>query len=241
MTLKNLNDFPKNRPPLPENYLSIYEKEYMINRERRSLAGKLSEAAESWMHRQVSSIPGKNILEIGAGTLNHVGYEAYTKYDFIEPFKGAYENSKNLKLVNTCYESIDDVPVNNKYDKIFSVAVLEHLENLPSVVAKSALLLTEDGVFLNAIPSEGGFLWYLGLYLTTGIGFRLRNKLSLKPVMEHEHLNDAHEIIEIVRYFFKDVRIKRFPFPFLHGSLYTYIEARNLNYEQVTSYLKKIG
>ena len=40
------------------------------------------------------------------------------------------------------------------YDRIISCAVLEHIANLPEIVAHPCLLLKDDGVFSAAIPSQ---------------------------------------------------------------------------------------
>jgi hypothetical protein len=45
-------------------------------------------------------------------------------------------------------------------------------------------------------------------------------------VMRHEHVNDAAEIVAIVRHFFEDVRVRWFPLPALHLAFYGYVEAR---------------
>lgn len=81
-------------------------------------------------------------------------------------------------------------------------------------------------------------LWHLGLSLTTGIGFRLRNKMSLSPIMRHEHINKSKEIIKIIKHFFSDVRIKKFPLPFHHLSLYVFIEARKPRLDVISKYLE---
>ena len=135
------------------------------------------------------------------------------------------------------YQYIQEVPLSNKYDKILSVAVLEHLEDLPQVIAQACFLLKENSVFQAAVPNEGGLLWYLGMCLT-GLGFRLRNKMSYFPLMRYEHLNKSKEIINIIKHFFKDVRVKRFPLPIHHLSMYVYIEAYHPRLDVCQRYLK---
>jgi hypothetical protein len=103
----------------------------------------------------------------------------------------------------------------------------EHLIDLPNIVAQCALLLAEGGEFNAGIPTEGGMLWSLGWRLTTGLSFRLRTGLSYETIMRHEHVNNADEIIAITRYFFRHVRIRRFPLPTKHLSLYTSLRARD--------------
>lgn len=238
--LSLLLSYPRKRPPLPEKYREIYEKEYIINREGLSFASKLSQISESWMHYKVAAVKGDSILEIGAGTLNHLKYEKYTTYDIIEPFLKFYENKEEKKYINHIYEDISEVPLGHTYDKILSVAVFEHLEFLPQIIAKSGQLLKKNGVFQTAIPCEGGMLWHLSVALSTGLGFRLRNKMSISPIMRHEHINKAKEVIKVIKYFFNDVRIKKFPFPFHHLSFYAYIEARSPRVSAINEYLSHL-
>ena len=44
--------------------------------------------------------------------------------------------------------------------------------------------------------------------------------------MRHEHLSRAPEIVALVRHFFADVTVRRFPTPFHHVSFYACLEAR---------------
>lgn len=179
--LKDIYDlhkiFPKTRLILPMQYRSIYEKEYIENRGNPDTKPTLKHRIEHWMHIKVASVCPKSekLLEIGAGILNHLLWEKGHKiYDIIEPFTTLYKESSQLKNINNIYDSIDDIKINNKYDKIMSIAVLEHVEDLPRLIAKSALLLKENGVSVHAIPNEGGFLWY-GLAIWDRVGLSLQN------------------------------------------------------------------
>jgi len=93
-------------------------------------------------------------------------------------------------------------------------------------IAENLLRLSPEGIFQAGIPAEGGFTWGLAWRTTTGISYRLRTGLSYAPVMRHEHLNNAAEIIAIIRYFFQDVRVRWHPLPARHLAFYGYIEAR---------------
>ena len=55
--------------------------------------------------------------------------------------------------------------------------------------------------------------------------------------MRHEHVNNANEIIAIVRHFFEDVRIRRFPTPFHHASFYSYLEAQRPRRDLASAFL----
>jgi hypothetical protein len=113
------------------------------------------------------------------------------------------------------------VPQRRTYDAILSIAVLEHLTDLPFMLARSGLLLCEGGTFRAGFPSEGGLLWGLAWRLTTGIEYRFRRGLDYGVIMRHEHLNTASEILALLGYFYEQVEIARFPLPLAHLSFYT--------------------
>ena len=203
--------YPKNRPVLPEAYKKIYKTHYKANRDGNTRATNLAQKMESWMHKKTSNDVNfkhsKDTLEIGAGTLNQLGYEIPENYDIIEPFKELYKNSNQLSLVKNRYTDIDDIDFSKKYDRIISIATFEHILDLPKVIAKSAILLKEDGSLRVSIPNEGTFLWKLGWKLTTGIEFKIKYGLDYEVLMKHEHVNTADEIDSILSYFFNEIKM----------------------------------
>ena len=182
------------------------------------------------------------MLEIGGGTLNHLPYEPeVADYDVVEPFEALYSESANRPRVRRIFPNIEEVPKESRYDRIVSIAALEHLEDLPKIIARSALLLSEGGIAQHSIPSEGGMLWGVSWRLTTGLAYRLRNGLSYGVAMRHEHINDAPEIIAVLAWFFERVEIRRYPVPFHHVSLYTYVEATHPRCDRCREYLEGRG
>lgn len=223
-----LASYPRERPPLTEAHRAVYVEEYKINRGGSGLLYRAVHKLEEWGHRKVASRgrAGESILEIGAGSLNHLRYESgYSAYDCVEPFAELYAKAPEREQVRAVYDDIADLPADARYDRILSLAVLEHLTDLPRVVASAALRLDEGGLFQAAIPSEGGLIWGLSWRCTTGLAYRLRTGLDYGVLMRHEHVNDAPEITAVVRHCFGDLRIARFPLPTLHTSFYTYLEA----------------
>lgn len=209
--------FPKVRPALSAEVQKRYVEQYKANREGGTAAASLAQKMEAWMHTQVAQdVQGpahaqKTTLELGAGTLNQLQYEPLvTAYDIVEPFKQLYEKSPLLARVRHTYQEIHEIPDDTRYDRITSVAVLEHVCDLPALVARSGLLLKPDGVFHASIPNEGTWLWTLGWKLTTGLEFRLKYGLDYGELMRHEHVNTAAEIEEVLQYFFRDVQSKVF-------------------------------
>lgn len=229
-----LRGFPKLRPALPTGQQAIYEQEYLANREGGNLVTLLAKNLESWMHRKVSEqVSGGRLLEIGAGTLNQVPYmrdKQITHYDVVEPGKFFYANSPYKSHIRNFHEDIDDCA--GEYDAVFSVAVLEHLTNLPYVLAKTGSLLAHGGIMVNAVPSEGGLLWGAAWRLITGPAYRLRTGYSYKNLMRHEHVNELHEIEALHRYFFEEVTICHFPLPHKHLSFYSCLVARRPRLDQ---------
>jgi hypothetical protein len=223
-----IETYPRRRPPLTPEHQRVYVEQYRLNREGARPMENLAQRLESWMHRRVAAVGGGPILELGAGTLNHRQYEPVDiEYDIVEPFQELYMGRPESRRVRASFGRVEDVPAQAVYRRIFSIAVLEHMENLPREVAGAALRLGPAGVFQAGIPSEGGMLWGFAWRFSTGISYYLRTGLDYGVVMRHEHLNTAAEIVAVVRHLFRDVRLSRFPLPLHHLSFYSYIEARD--------------
>lgn len=234
-----LLNYPKKRPVLPKAYQDLYEQEYKINRGGGTVITRISMWLEEWMHRQAAHRQGLSTLEIGAGTFNHLRFEPKTtEYDVVEPFHALYSgNAEAISRVRRIYDSVFDIPLSAHYERILSIAVFEHLEDLPLQVAKTALHLTEDGILQIAYPSEGSFMWGTAWRCTTGISFRMRWGLSYKPFRKFEHVNTSREILQIIKYFFGHTSSSRFPFPSHHLSLYAYTEAARPRLDRCSEYL----
>ena len=208
--------FPKTRPTLPPKLAAIYTQQYLENRSGETPAASLSQRLERWLHLQVAGdVRGADTqpatLELGAGTLNQLAYEpACGAYDIIEPFKALFADSPWIGGVRDTYDDIRQIPLERRYKRVTSVASLEHICDLPFVLARAARLMAPGATLRAAIPSEGGFLWALGWMATTGLEFRLRHGLDYGLLMAHEHVNDAREVETLVRALFEDVQIKSF-------------------------------
>ncbi len=59
--------------------------------------------------------------------------------------------------------------------------------------------------------------------------------------MQYEHINNAMEIIDVVKYFFEDVKIELFPLPMLHLSFYTKINASKPRITLCRNFLNSTG
>jgi SAM-dependent methyltransferase len=238
-----LTRFPKFRPPLPPKIAEIYARQYAENRAGETTAASLSQRLEQWMHRQVAAdaSPAKATLELGAGNLNQLPFEPEGgAYDVVEPFAELFEGSPRLARVRKVYADVAEIPSETRYDRITSVACLEHITDLPVALARSAKLLAPGGSFRAAIPAEGGFLWKLGWSMTTGLEFRLRHGEDYGLLMAHEHVNDAAEIEALCQALFEDVSVKSFGLG-RQLSLYRFIEAGTPRLDVADAWLRRYG
>ena len=238
-------NYPKTRPQLPKDIQEIYSVHYKSNRQGGTTASSLSQRLESWLHRQVArdvasykEHSSKVTLELGAGTLNQLNFEPMClHYDIVEPFEELYRDSPFLKNIRRVYSDISEVPLVAAYDRITSVATLEHICNLPEVVAQSGLLLKDGGVFKAAIPNEGSLLWFLGWKCTTGLEFKLKHGLDYGLLMKHEHVNTAYEIEKVLESFFERIVCKVFGIS-KSLALYRYYECYSPIVDKCRKYLK---
>lgn len=235
-----LRRFPKVRPPLPPRHAAFHETFYKAAREGGHAGASVALRLERWMHRRAAEAPaGFPLLEIGAGTLNHVPFErARGVYDAVEPLEILYGGQAARTRLRALYHDIAEVPAGESYARIVSIATLEHVTDLPNLVARAALHLEADGEFRAGIPSEGGLLWYLAYTFGTGLTFRLKYGMSYSTFMRHEHVNTAEEIESVVALFFDRVAVRRFPLPFLNASVYSHLAAKGPRVEVARRYLE---
>src|SRR5580765_7212212 len=88
-----LRSYPRVRPELPKKHRESYIEHYRANRAGESRLGRIVMHLESWMHRRVAEgCHAERVLEIGAGTLNHLRYHPHARiYDAVEPFRELWE------------------------------------------------------------------------------------------------------------------------------------------------------
>ncbi len=238
-------NFPKTRSTLPPEFQAIYADQYKENRDGGSKASGIAQKLESWMHKNVAADvqtgPERSTLEIGAGTLNQLPYENNSNpYDIIEPFHSLFESSPFKDRIRYVYDDISEIPADTKYDRIISIAAFEHICNLPEVIARSGLLLSEGGNLRCGIPSEGTIMWKLGYTFSTGLEFKRKYGLDYQVLMNHEHVNTAKEIEEVLNYFFADLKGSVFGIA-KSISFYQFYACKQPRLDRCSSYLADIS
>ena len=124
--------YPRARPALSAAHERIYLEEDPRN--RGTYGGALFRVTagleRAGGHRRIARRQtGGRLLELGAGTLNHLQYEPAMDYDIVEPLPALYQGSADRGRVARAYASIADIPQQTRYARIISVAVLEHVED----------------------------------------------------------------------------------------------------------------
>jgi hypothetical protein len=228
-----LRSYPRRRPSLTPRHIARYREEYVQNRSGANPLAALVLWLESWMHRKVASTahPNSRTLELGAGTLNHLPYEPLvTTYDVVEPFEDLFRRSPLLPRIRNAFGDISAVPPDRRYDRVISIATLEHLTDLPWIVALSALHLDYDGTFAATVPSEGKLLWAIAWRSTTAVAYRLRTGAAYEPLVRYEHVNTVDDVATVLGIFFDTIAVSRFPTPLGSLSLYTAFFASRPNH-----------
>lgn len=238
-------EFPKVRSILPPAYQEIYKLHYKRNRDGDTSATSISKQMELWLHKKVAedvknTSKDLSTLEIGAGTLNQLDHEPNVKhYDIVEPFKELFNGAKQLYRIKTVYDDISEIPLDKKYGRITSVATFEHILNLPEVVAKAILHMKPGACMRTSIPNEGTLMWKLGTKIT-GFEFKKMYGLEYDVLMQHEHVNTAKEIEEVLNYFFKSNQASSFGLN-KNFAFYRFIESKEPNFAKAEQYLKDIS
>src|SRR5665647_834060 len=105
--------FPKIRAELPSEYQAFHTKFYQAAREGQHAGASIALTLEKWMHRKVLAASNAfPLLELGAGTLNHVPFEpAQGAYDVVEPMAVLYQDKPGRARIRDTFADTDEVPV----------------------------------------------------------------------------------------------------------------------------------
>ncbi len=166
----------------------------------------------------------KTTLEIGAGLGEHLNYEKLNdtqkrNYTALELRQNMADQLKNYHpeinvQVGDCQEKSSFI--DEHFDRIIAIHVLEHLPNLPAAIQEIYRLCNKtSGQFLVVIPCEGGFAYSLARKISAERLFKKRYKMPYKWFIEREHVNTPAEIIEELNHYFEIVNCEYYPFKYL--------------------------
>ena len=165
-------------------------------------------------------------LEIGAGLGEHIAQQsltdrqrkAYVALELRENMAASIQ--KRFPDITTCITDCQArLPfLDNTFDRIIAIHVLEHLPNLPQALSEMHRVChKEKGRLLVVIPCEGGYLYTLLRKITSARLFEKRYKTAYAPFIAREHCNLPCEIFEALEAYFT-IENKRY-YPFLIPSV----------------------
>jgi phosphatidylethanolamine/phosphatidyl-N-methylethanolamine N-methyltransferase len=172
----------------------------------------------TWLERGYGpDLHFNDVLEVGAGTGEHLGYvrHSYNRYHLtdLNPRLLAEARKRNSGNSRVIFEQRDALKLDYpdaSFDRLISVYNLEHLPN-PHLVLKEWRRVLRPGATLSlAIPTEGGWAWNLGRYLTTRRYFR-RKGLDLDYIIAREHINACYRLVSLIRHYFPKREESWFP------------------------------
>ena len=183
------------------------------------------------------SLDGKVLAEVGPGSLPHRAFwngspELYISIDIREEFhKDAAEKCGCRHRPILVEASSSAIPLASaSVDVIFSFYSLEHLQNLESSVKEYARILKPGGLFVGAVPNEGGAAWGLGRMFSTRRIMTNRYSIDYDKIIAWEHPNFVDDIRGSLNANLVELDWRQLPFPF--------IEDPNLNFLSLFTFKK---
>ncbi len=160
----------------------------------KGIVGWIQDRGHRWIARR--TMPGP-VLEIGFGTGRH---RLFFKGNIEEYFVSEYSE---IMLGSDAWNGVKGVCCDarqlpykeNVFQTAISIYNLEHIKDLQHVFHEVHHILKPRGVFLIALPCEGGLLWNVGREFTTRPYFQKKYGMNYDKAIAYEHVHDLTEIL----------------------------------------------
>jgi len=154
----------------------------------------------------------KKILEIGAGSHPHYNYlkDKQCEYTILEK----NINKKLSKKFKYKTSKVNKIPFkNNSFDRIIISHTLEHVPDPEKFIKEMMLKLKKGAILSISLPTDPGLLWRMGRLFNKI--FTLKKEFKFSPIEYDymnaiEHINSIFNLINIIRYNYKDKIIEQF-------------------------------
>lgn len=162
-----------------------------------------------------------NVLEIGAGTGEHVGFvrhgfERYVLSDLdgktLEVAKRKLSGKFTNKLLYEEQSGEGLSYVDNSFDRLIATHVLEHIIQPHLVIKEWRRVVKNGGVLSILIPTDPGVAWRLG----RNLGPRknaIAQGVDYDYLMAREHVNSCNNLIALLRHYFPERTEAWWPLP----------------------------
>lgn len=162
-----------------------------------------------------------NILEVGAGTGEHVPFvrhrfDSYTLTDMdektLEVAKGKYGALHPDKLRFDTQSGSNLTYPDDSFDRLIAAHVLEHIYQPHLALKEWCRVIKPGGTLSILIPTDPGIAWRLGRHLGPRRN-AIAQGIAYDYVMAREHVNPCNNLIAFLRHYFPDAQESWWPTP----------------------------
>lgn len=161
------------------------------------------------------------VLEIGAGTGEHLGFvqhgfDQYILSDMdektLDVAKGKLSGKFDNKLMFETQSGERLTYADNSVDRLIATHVLEHIYQPHLALKEWVRVVKNGGVLSILIPTDPGMAWRLGRHLGPRKN-AIAQGIAYDYVMAREHVNSCNNLIALLRHYFPDRTEAWWPLP----------------------------
>lgn len=169
-------------------------------------------------------LSGKTVLEIGPGDIRHIQFwrENPAKYILADVRQTMLDKAidrllaRDISIQSLFVRRGQPIPLEaSSLDVAISFYSLEHIYPLGPYLHELNRILKPGGVFMGAIPAEGGLAWGGGRMLTSRRWFKKNTTINPDKIICWEHPNFADQILAELDQVFVRQKVSYWPFPWL--------------------------
>lgn len=161
----------------------------------------------------------KRIMEIGPGIIPHIPFWVGKPlhYSLVDNLQSLLDQTAKILDSAGVEYSCDQINshllpfTDEEFDIVLSFYSLEHIYPMDKYLEEFKRVLKPGGLFVGAIPSEGGLAWGLGRFLTSRRFLKKNTSINPDKIICWEHPNFAEDILEKLDSIFTSISKKFYP------------------------------
>lgn len=161
------------------------------------------------------------VLEIGAGTGEHLGFVRHTFEQYVlsdldaktlEVAKRKLNDKFGSRLLYETQSGAGLSYADNSFDRLIATHVLEHVYQPHLAIKEWIRVVKHGGVLSILIPTDPGVAWRIGRHLGPRKN-AIAQGIAYDYVMAREHVNSCNNLIALLRHYFPELTESWWPFP----------------------------
>lgn len=161
------------------------------------------------------------VLEIGAGTGEHLGFVSHSFDQYVlsdldaktlEVAKKKLNDKFDSKLLYETQSGERLSYADNSFDRLIASHVLEHIYQPHLAIKEWTRVVKHGGVLSILIPTDPGVAWRLGRHLGPRKN-AIAQGIAYDYIMAREHVNSCNNLIALLRHYFPERTEAWWPFP----------------------------